>query len=70
MKKVTFGVYYQSYGFVHAEIPDDVEHDDVASYLQEHWDDYPLPSDASYVQDSDQLDIESIFVHSVDVAIV
>ena len=42
------------------EVPDEVSENDIREYLEEHRDEYPLPSDASYVQDSDEIDPCSI----------
>ena len=60
MKKVRFGMYYEVYGTVTIDVPDDVTEDNVEAYLRENWDDLPLPTDAEYVQCSDELDTENI----------
>lgn len=60
MKKVMFGMYYEVYGQVTVEVPDDVTEDNVEEYLRDHWDEYPLPNNASYVHCSDELDTENI----------
>jgi hypothetical protein len=60
MKRVSVGVFYQAYGRITVEVPDEVGENDIREYLEEHRDEYPLPSDASYVQDSDEIDPCSI----------
>ena len=60
MKKVKFGMYYEVYGTVIVDVPDDVTEDNVEEYLRDHWDEYPLPTDASYVHCSDELDDQNI----------
>ena len=40
--------------------PDDITEENVEDYLMEHWDEYPLPKNASYVHCSDELDTENI----------
>lgn len=60
MKKVMFGMYYEVYGHVVVEVPDDVTEENVEEYLREHWDEYPLPNNAEYVHCSDELDTENI----------
>ena len=60
MKTVTFGMYYEVYGNVTVEVPDDITEDNVEEYLREHWDEYPLPTNTSYIHCSDELDTESI----------
>jgi hypothetical protein len=60
MKKVTFGMYYEVYGTVTIDVPDDINEDNVEEYLRENWDDLPLPTGAEYVQCSDELDTENI----------
>ena len=62
MKKVMFGMYYEVYGQVITEVPDDVTEDNVEEYLRDHWDEYPLPTSASYVHCSDELDTERICI--------
>lgn len=58
MKKVSVGVFHQVYGRITVEVP--VGENDIREYLEEHRGEYPLPSDASYVQDSDEIDPCSI----------
>ena len=65
MKEVTFGVFYQAYGYVTTKIPDDVAEGDIADYIQDHWDEYPLPSGAEYIPGSDELDVESICIYNM-----
>lgn len=60
MKRVTFGMFYEVYGTVTVDVPDDVTEENVEEYLTEHWDEYPLPTDAEYVYCSDELDTENI----------
>ena len=62
MKTVTFGMYYEMYGHVTIEVPDDITEDNVEEYLRSHWDEYPLPNDANYVHCSDELDTENICI--------
>lgn len=60
MKKVKFGMYYEVYGTVFVDVPDYITEDNIEEYLRDNWGDYPLPTDAEYVYDSDELDTESI----------
>lgn len=60
MKKVKFGMYYEKYGTVIVDVPDDITENNVEDYLKENWGDFPLPTDADYVTDSDELDTENI----------
>ena len=60
MKKVKFGMYYEVYGTVIVDVPDDITEDNIEDYLRENWDEYPLPTNAEYVCDSDELDTENI----------
>lgn len=60
MKRVAFGMFYEVYGTVTVDVPDDVTEENVEEYLIEHWDEYPLPTDAEYVYCSDELDTENI----------
>ena len=67
MKKVSFGMYWQSYGRQTVELPDSVDATDrmaVLDYIKSIWDRIPLPTDSyttlsSFVMDSDVLDEES-----------
>ena len=60
MKRVKFGMFYEVYGTVFVDVPDDINEDNVEEYLREHWDEYPLPTDSEYVMCSDELDTENI----------
>ena len=60
MKQVKFGMFYEVYGTVVVDVPDDVTEDNVEEYLREHFHEYPLPKDAEYVMCSDELDTENI----------
>lgn len=60
MKKVTFGVYFEMWGEVTVEVPDDVTEDNVLEYLKKNFDEYPLPEEHEYVSDSAYLDDENI----------
>ena len=59
-KKVRYGVAYEAYGYATTTVPDSVQtRDDAIKWLKEHWGWLPLPVDADYVPDSDELDLES-----------
>ena len=60
MKTVMFGMWYEVYGNVIVEVPDDINEDNVVEYLRAHWDEYPLPTGVEYVHCSDELDTENI----------
>jgi hypothetical protein len=60
MKRVKFGMFYEMYGTVTVDVPDDITEDNVEEYLRKNWDDFPLPSNADYVHCSDELDTENI----------
>ena len=62
MKKVTFGMFYEMYGQVTVDVPDEVTEDNVAEYLMKNFDKYPLPSGGDYVSDSAELDTEFICI--------
>lgn len=57
---ISFGMYWQVYGRQIMEIPD-IPEEDVSDYLEEHWDEIPLPS-GDYVTGSDELDYDSIVI--------
>ena len=61
MKKVSFGMYWQSYGRQTIDLPDDIDTSDkdaVLEYIKSVWDDIPVP-EGDYVSCSDELDEES-----------
>ena len=60
MKKVTFGMFYEMYGHITVDVPDEVTEDNIVEYLMAHWDEYTLPSGGDYVSDSAELDAEYI----------
>ena len=63
--KVSFGTYWQEYGQQTIEVPDGLNNKEIVEYLQEIWDDVPLPKSGSYVYGSDELDEESIVIENV-----
>lgn len=58
--KVSFGVYWQTYGRQTMEIPDMPE-EDVTDYLKDIWDEVPLPG-GDYISGSDELDYDSVVI--------
>lgn len=59
-KKVIYGVTYTAYGYATTTVPDSVQtRDDAIKWLKEHWDELPLPEEADYIPESDELDLES-----------
>lgn len=59
-KKISYGVSYQVYGHATATVPDYIQtKEEAIEWLKEHWDTMPLPEDADYVPESDELDVES-----------
>lgn len=56
--KVSFGMYWQTYGRQEIEIPE-MQAEDVILYIKDHWDEIPLP-EGDYVMSSDELDEESL----------
>lgn len=59
-KKISYGVSYQVYGHATATVPDYIQtKEEAIEWLKEHWDTMPLPEDADYVPESDELDLES-----------
>ena len=61
-KKVSFGMFWEMYGTCVVDLPDEVDENDAAAvlqYIQDHWDNFPLPA-GSYVQGSDELDCGAI----------
>ena len=57
---VSFGTFYEMYGRQTIEIPDDI--DDIEEYIQDNFEDIPLPTQGEYILGSAELDIESIVV--------
>lgn len=58
--KVEFGYEYKMYGKIEVDMPDGLSEEEIAQYLEENIDVYPLPDDSSYVEDSCLIDKESI----------
>lgn len=61
-KKVSFGMFWQSYGRQEITLPDTVDANntlEILKYIKSVWDDIPVP-EGSYVPDSDELDEESL----------
>ena len=61
---VYFGMYYQVYGTVGFELPDeykDATDEEIQNYIRMHWDEVPLPS-GDYVPGSDEPDFENFKV--------
>lgn len=59
-RKVSYGVSYQVYGRATATVPDYIQtKEEAIGWLKEHWDEVPIPEEADYVQESDELDVES-----------
>lgn len=64
---VNFGMYYQMYGRQKIEIPDDENIktvEDAAEYIKDNWNDIPLPTNANFVDGSDELDEESVLIEN------
>jgi len=57
-KSFTFGVTYQAYGDVTVDVPADLDLEGAKKYVEEHWDEMPLPHGA-YVPDSDEPDFSN-----------
>ena len=65
---VSFGMFWQSYGYQQIELPDTVDPNDpeaVKSHIRENWDHIGLPA-GSYVGDSAEFDEESILTVEID----
>lgn len=63
--KVQIGVYWEEYGNIDVDIPDDVDINDmdaIRRYIDDNWDDIPLPRSGNYVSDSAQFDGNSIII--------
>lgn len=59
-RKVSYGVAYTAYGYATTTVPDSVQtRDDAIKWLKEHWNEVPIPEEADYIGDSDELDLES-----------
>ena len=61
MAKVEITMYWQVYGKQEVELPDDIDpndHDAVEEYIDNHWDEIPLPVDSDYVECSDEWENE------------
>lgn len=64
MKTVSFMMTWEMSGRQTIDLPDEIDPNDkdaVREYIQENWDDIPLPTDGDYIADSDTLDEESGF---------
>lgn len=59
MKQFNFGHSWQVYGNNSTEVPDHFTIEEAKKYVQDHWDDIPLASDANYVTGSDEPDFEN-----------
>lgn len=64
-KSVQFGVFYTAYGRTTLKLPDNIPTEGpgaeakIREYIHENFDKVPLPTDAAYVQDSDEFDENS-----------
>lgn len=61
-KKVTFGVVWQVYGKQTVTLPKEMENaseEEIREWVDDRWDDMPLPVDADYVSGSDSLDLDA-----------
>lgn len=59
MKTVTFGMVWQVSGKQTINLPDDIDTTDeeaVRNYIQEQWDNIPLPTESDYIPESDEFD--------------
>lgn len=59
MKTVTFSMVWQCIGYQTIELPDDIDATDeeaVRDYIEDNWEDIPLPPDCDYLPESDELD--------------
>ena len=61
--KVSFGMYWESYGRQEYEVPDGLNTDEIIKYLKEHWDEIPVP-EGDYIASSDELDEESVVIEN------
>jgi hypothetical protein len=58
MKKAAVTMVYELAGTVIVEVPDDFTIEQAIKYAQKHIKDLPLPSDPSYIEDSEVIDDE------------
>jgi hypothetical protein len=59
MKTVTFGMVWQVFGKQTINLPDNIDttdEDAVKNYIQEQWDNIPLPTESDYIPESDEFD--------------
>lgn len=57
--KVRFPIYFEVVGEGEMDLPDDIDTSDenaVREYIDDHWDDVPLPEETEFVSDSCQFD--------------
>lgn len=60
-KTITIGVSFMKHGNVTISVPDTVtNHEEAVKYVEEHWDDIPLPTTSIYINDSASFDEEEI----------
>ena len=60
MKKFHFGHYFQMYGSNCVEVPENFTLEQAMEYVKNNWGNIELPSDRSYVTDSDEPDFEGM----------
>ena len=55
--KARFGMYWQVYGYQTVDLPDDITTEEEAvDWINDNFEDIPLPDDADYLSDSDGWD--------------
>lgn len=61
-KIVRFPVYFEAVGYHELELPDDIDPDDdnaVRHFIDDHWDEVPIPEDHEVVSEYSCFDFES-----------
>jgi hypothetical protein len=61
-KVVRFPVYFEAVGYHELELPDDIDPDDddaVRQFIDDHWDEVPIPEDHEFISESSCFDWDS-----------
>lgn len=61
-KIVRFPVYFEAVGYQELELPDDIDPDDdnaIRLFIDDHWDEVPIPEDHEVVSEYSCFDFES-----------
>jgi len=60
MKNISFAYEYKMYGRITVEVPDGLTPEETIEHIKNNINDYPLPTNPSYLEDSCIVDEESV----------